>query len=307
MLLVFGSINVDLIFPLPTLPRPGETVLGDDYRIAAGGKGANQAVAAARDGARVAMAGAVGRDSFAAIGLHDLREAGIDLALVLPSAKPTGCAAVAVDAKGENLIAVASGANAAAGAADIPDAMLGRDTTVLMQMEVPPRENADLVARARARGARTMLNLAPAAPLDDTTLAALDVLIVNEIEAAWLAKSRGLGVAAPDAIARALARHWHNTVVLTLGGEGAIAARADETWRVGVLDITPIDTTGAGDAFVGVLAGALDRGAALPDALRRASVAAGLACLVRGAQPSLARASAIDARLNELAPPTRLA
>ncbi len=153
---VFGSANADLVFPVPELPAPGRTVLGAAYGATPGGKGANQAVAAARDGARVAFAGAVGRDPLAAVALSALRaSAGVDISRVAETAAPTGCAAICVDPSGRNQIAVAAGANALARADQVEDAALGPGVVVLMQMEVPPEENAKLVARrggaARAR------------------------------------------------------------------------------------------------------------------------------------------------------------
>lgn len=307
MLVVFGSINLDLIFSLPSLPRPGETVLGPGYAVAPGGKGANQAVAAARDGARTVLVGRVGRDAFADEALKIARTTALDLAHVLPCDRPTGCAAVCVDGAGDNLIAVASGANAAVTAGQVPDTLLGPGTTLVLQMEVPAAETAALIARAKARGARVVLNLAPALPLDERAIAAVDVLILNEIEAAAIAGRRGLAAGAPAALAKALAAAIGNIVVLTLGAAGAIAATSDAAWTIAALAIRPVDTVGAGDAFVGVFAAALDRGAALPDALRRASVAAGLACLIPGAQPSLPDTAAIDARLADLAPAVKQA
>src|SRR5216683_1781927 len=170
VILVFGSINIDLVVPVALLPRPGETVLGGDYALLPGGKGANQALAARRAGAAVMLAGAVGNDSFAALALENLRRDGVDLALVRHVERPTGVAAIMVAAdgarRGENLIAVASGANRDASAASILDAALGPDTIVVCQMEVPAIENWALLRRAHAAGARTVLNLAPAAPLD---------------------------------------------------------------------------------------------------------------------------------------------
>src|SRR5437660_9239506 len=137
VILVFGSINVDVLVPVPLLPQPGETVLGGDYVLLPGGKGANQALAARRAGAAVAMAGAVGTDSFAGIALQSLRRDGVDLDLVRRVDRPTGCAAIMVGAEGENLIAVASGANRAAAAASVPDTLLARGTILVCQMEVP--------------------------------------------------------------------------------------------------------------------------------------------------------------------------
>lgn len=301
MILVFGSINIDLLFALPALPRSGETILGSSYRTAPGGKGANQAVAAARDGARVIMYGRVGRDAFGRLARESLADAGVDVANVVEGDTPTGCAAVCVDRDGNNLIAVASGANGELRAADVPDAALTADTTLVLQMEAPVDDVADLALRAKARGCRVILNLAPAGVLPAETFGVIDVLVANEGEAATLAAGD------PPELARRLAAQFENFVVVTLGGSGVIAAGLDEAWAVDALKIKPVDTTGAGDCFVGVLAAALDRGKDLPAALHRASVAAGLACLAPGAQSSLPDTKAIDARVSDLAPARRLA
>ena len=205
MIVVFGSINIDLVFVLAALPRSGETVLGPSYSVVAGGKGANQALAAARDGARVALVGAVGDDVFAGPALAELTQAGIDLTRLARVAAPTGCAAIAVDREGANQIIVASGANLHARADQVPDEWLGRGTTVVVQREVPMAELAKLLPRARARGARVVLNVAPAGPVAPEALAAVDVLVANEGEAEALARAHGLADADPAALARALA------------------------------------------------------------------------------------------------------
>ena len=289
MIVVFGSINLDLIFPLPHIPRSGETVLGPSVRIEPGGKGANQAVAAARDGVRVIMAGAVGRDALAEGALTLLRDAGVDLSRVIAAEASTGCAAISVDPLGNNAIAVGSGANLLAREAQIEDALLGPATTLMLQMEVPASETAALIRRARTRGARIILNLAPAAALPPDALRAVDLLLVNETEGDWLADH--LGVRGGGAALRAA---LGTSVVRTLGGEGLEAATAERTWRVPARAITPVDTTAAGDCFAGVLAAALDRGTGLDRALHRATAAAALCCTRAGSQSSLPSAAAID-------------
>jgi ribokinase len=290
MILVFGSINVDLLVPVPLLPGPGETVLGGDYALLPGGKGANQAVAARRAGAAVAMAGAVGTDSFAGVALQSLRRDGVDLGLVQRVDRPTGCAAIMVGASGENLIAVSSGANRAAAAANVPDSMLGRETILVCQMEVPAVENGALIRRARAAGARVVLNLAPAAPIDPWIFAEIDILVANEGEAAALGEDPA-----------GLARRLRQAFVVTRGGAGSTAFLADGGQiDAPALAIEPVDTTGAGDTFVGVLAAGLDRRLALTDALRQASAAAGLACLAHGAQAAMPDHAAIAAAVASL-------
>jgi ribokinase len=305
MIVVFGSINIDLVVPVERLPRPGETVLGPHYTLVPGGKGANQALAAARAGGQVRMIGRVGRDGFADLSLADLKAAGIDLSAVERDALPTGCALIPVDRQGGNLIIVASGANMAAAERQVADALLGPQTVVMLQMEVPLVENWRLVERAKRRGARIVLNCAPAAAVPRAALAALDWLVVNESEAELLA--RDLSVSATDArsAGAAIAEAAGTTVIVTLGGEGAVAFAGTDIWAIGTLPITPVDTTAAGDAFVGAFAAAVDGGADLPTALHRASVAGGLACTIAGAQPSLPTRAAIEGRLQDLAPALR--
>lgn len=287
--LVFGSVAADLVFALPELPAPGHTVLAPGYRALPGGKGANQACAAARDGAAVAFAGAVGADALAEVALAGLRAAGVDLARLATVAAPTACAAVCVDPAGRNQIAVGSGANLLARAAQVADADLAPGTTLLLQMEVPAAENAALIQRARARGARVVLNLAPAAALPMAALRALDVLVANEHEAAWLAARLGCGAGAA-----ALHRTLGIAVAVTLGGAGAELATAAGTLRTPAFPVQVVDTTGAGDAWCGVLAAALGRGLPMEAAMRRASAAAALACTRPGAaMPAAAETDAL--------------
>jgi ribokinase len=293
VILVFGSVNLDLIVPVPALPAPGETVLGDALRSEPGGKGGNQAVAAARDGARVLFAGAVGGDAFAAPALATLREAGVDLSLLATVPGATGAAVICVDPAGRNQIAVAPGANLAARAGQVPDEALGPATTLVLQMEVDAGETAALIRRARARGARIVLSLAPPLPLPAEALAAVDLLLVNAAEAASLAAARGVG-AAPAALRAALGGP---DVIVTRGEEGAFAATAAGVIHQPAFRVTAADTTAAGDTFAGVLAAALDRGLALPAAMRRAAAAAALSCTRHGSQGSIARAAETEALL----------
>lgn len=278
MIVCFGSINLDLIVPVARLPAPGETVLGGDCRMEPGGKGANQAVAAARDGAAVAMVGAVGSDALAAPALALLAEAGVDIAAVARHDGPTGCALIAVDPAGRNQIVVAPGANAAVRGAALDDGRLSPGTTLLLQMELPAGETEAVIRRARTAGARIVLNLAPALPLAEAALRTVDVLVVNETEAEWLAACYGC---APEAAA--LAARLGMPVVRTLGAAGAEAPGL----RVPAPRVAAVDTVAAGDCFTGVLAAALDRGEGLEAAVRRAVVAGSLACTRPGSQRSL--------------------
>jgi ribokinase len=295
MIVVFGSINVDLAFKVPALPKPGETVVGPGYEIALGGKGANQAVAAAHDGNPVVLIGAVGTDTFGTLAREGLSTNGIDCARVSRGVGATGCAAIAVDAAGRNQIIVGAGANAALRADHVDDALLGSGATLILQREIDVAENRRLVQRAHRRGARTLLNAAPASGLHIAEPDGVDVIVVNEHEAIDLARAVGLDPA--GATADALAARLERLVVVTLGAAGATAALGTQGWRSAALDVTPVDTTAAGDAFVGVFAGALDRGQSVQAALRRACIAGSLACTVRGAQPSLPRRDQIDRHL----------
>ena len=293
MIVCFGSINLDLIFPLPHLPIAGQTVLGPRMTIEPGGKGANQAVAAARDGARVVFAGAVGRDALAEDALALLRRSGVDISRVVKADTATGCAAICVDPTGKNLIAVASGANQSARQAQIEDALLSPAATVLLQRETDPDETAALIRRARTHGARIILNLAPPGAIAADALRALDLLVVNEDEAAWLGAHIGR---ADDAASLHIALGVG--VVVTLGGAGVQAVTDQGSFKLAGQKITAVDTTGAGDCFTGVLAAALDRGLALADALRRANAAAALCCTRAGTQGSMPVAAETDAALS---------
>jgi ribokinase len=291
MIIVFGSINLDLIFNLPAIPNAGETVLGPSTRIEPGGKGANQAVAAARDGAKVIMAGAIGGDPLGGAALRLLKQAGVNLDRIRTVEASTGCAAISVDPAGNNAIAVGSGANLFALASQIEDQLLGPATTIVLQMEVQAPETAKLIARARAAGARIVLNLAPAAALPDDALRAVDVLTVNETEAAWLAKYLRCD---PTAISLQN-RIGCVAVVLTRGSEGAEVATRDAIWHQPAEQVQAIDTTAAGDCFVGVLAHQLDQGKTLRAAVQRASTAASLCCTHHGSQGSIPTQAQTDA------------
>jgi ribokinase len=290
--LVFGSANADLVFPTPTLPAPGQTVLGESWRASPGGKGANQATAAARAGAETRFAGAVGTDALAEVALSGMVAAGVDLSRLARVGVATGAAAICVDAMGANQISVASGANLAVRAAQVEDVALGPDTVLLLQMEVPVPEMAALVSRARAAGARIILNLAPPAPVEEAMLRQIDLLVANEHEAAWLAKALGV---AEDAVA--LRGALGIDVVVTRGEQGSEAATAAGPHYQPAFQALAVDTTGAGDCWCGTLAAALDAGEDLPAAMRRASAAAAIAVGREGAATAMPTAAETEALL----------
>jgi ribokinase len=297
MVVVFGSLNVDLVARVARFPQPGETVAATSFATYPGGKGANQALAAARAGAAVQLYGAVGRDAFADDALKALGVAGVGLEGVTRVGEPTGCATILVDDRAENCIVVAAGANDRADPDAVPDTALGPDTTLVLQHEVPEAANAVLVARARRRSSRIVLNAAPARRADIDRLCAIDVLVVNESEAATLATPLRWPVDAEGFARAATAACPQLAIVVTLGARGAFAFQDGARTSATPPAASIVDTTGAGDAFVGALAAALDRGAPLRDAIARAVAAGTLACTIRGAQPSMPGRDAIEALL----------
>jgi ribokinase len=293
MIVVLGSINLDLVARVPRFAEPGETLAAESFAVHPGGKGANQALAAARAGASVALVGAVGDDAFAGPALALLRAGGVDLARVRVVAGATGIALIDVTATGENAIRIVAGANAHAEAAAVDPAWLVPATTLVLQQEIPAGANLALAGRARAAGARVVLNAAPARDVDAALLDAIDVLVVNEPEMRAVAAAMRLP-AQPEAFASAFARQRGRAAVITLGARGAVAADAQRSYALPAPRVPVVDTTGAGDAFVGALAAALDRGLGLGAALARGVAAGSLACGHAGAQPALPRAAEIE-------------
>lgn len=305
MLVVFGSLNVDMVMAVQEMPRPGDTILCNNYHLSAGGKGANQAVAAVKAGAAVRLFGAIGSDEFGRFSKNALKNVSLSTSDLLETTTPTGCAMICVDSKGENMITVASGANLYADSSLIADDLLGPDTTILLQMEVPADQNWALIERARAKGAMVILNSAPARSIPDDILRSLSVLVMNQIEATVLALDLGFDVISPTIAARRIAAKYGIICIVTLGGDGAFAATTDGAWSVPAMDIQAVDTTGAGDAFCGVLAASLDQKMPLDQALRRAAVASGLACLIGGAGPSMPDHAYIDKNITKVPAPRR--
>jgi ribokinase len=300
MVIVFGSINVDFIGQVPRLPKSGETVLGSTLMVAPGGKGANQALAARRAGAQVQLVGAVGNDQLAQTALSLLSEAGVDLASVAIRTDHTGCALILVDQLGENSIAVLPGANDAVRAEQLRTLKVARGDVLVLQQEVPADEVRAAAADAHRRGARVILNCAPFFPADRSLFDFVSVLVANENEAIALASHVLEPGLEEEAAMSRLAKQLQLVGILTLGAKGSVAFDGDTVTRVAALPIVPIDTVGAGDTFVGVLAASLEAGEPLASAMRQASVAASLACTVRGAQPAMPSRDMIDRALATL-------
>lgn len=296
---MFGSINIDISVRSERLPKAGETLIGGRALLSPGGKGANQAHAAQRFGVPTRLLGMVGGDAFAEPALASLAAAGVDLGGVSVSPnEATGLALITIDETGDNTIVVAPGANLAARASQVPDAALRDSRVLLLQLEVPPAESLALARRARGMGCKVMLNASPWAaglPLDASVV---NLVIVNTLELEALGARSGIDGTAPADRARALARSLGLDVLVTLGADGAFLAHADgRDAAVPALAVSPVDTTGAGDTFAGVFAAAVASGRPAQQAMRFASVAAGLACLKPGAQVAQPDRAAIDERI----------
>ena len=298
--LVVGSSNTDMVLRVPRIPGSGETVLGSAFAMAAGGKGANQAVAAARAGGRVTFVARVGDDVFGGRTLASLQADGIDTRFVFPTAgAPSGIALINVDDKGENSISVASGANALLSAADVEaagPAFVSADI-LLVQLESPLETVEAAVARSTEAGVPVILDPAPARPLGDDLLCRIAVLTPNEREAEFLT---GVAVGdesgAREAALRLRARGVA-AAVITLGERGAWASSPDFEGLVSAFEADPVDTTAAGDVFNGALAVALAEREPMREALRFASAAAALSVTRPGAQPSAPGRREIEAFL----------
>lgn len=289
--LVLGSLNLDVIIDLQRIPAPGETVLTDAVDHGAGGKGGNQAVAAARSGARTAMIGAVGTDDGAALLLDSLGGAGVDDASVRRLDGPSGTAYVMVDRSGENAIVVVGGANAQlTELTDADRSLLRRTPILLMQLETPMSTVTEAARIAHETGGRVLLNAAPYADLPEELLDAVDLLIVNEHEAALTARAILAGDPPDDPadLAAALLTRVP-AVLLTLGGDGSVLARRDaDPIHTPARSVQVVDTTGAGDTFVGAYAAAsADPAYDEAAALRFATAAAALAVQTSGAVASI--------------------
>ncbi|QCX76716.1 Ribokinase [Streptomyces sp. YIM 121038] len=294
-LLVVGSANADLVTAVARRPGAGETVLGSDLAVHPGGKGANQAVAAARLGARTALLARVGDDAYGRLLLDAQESAGVEVAGVLVGGAPTGVALITVDPSGDNSIVVAPGANARLTPADVRAArgLFAAARVVSLQLEIPLETVAE-AAGALAPGARLVLNPSPPAPLPREVLGACDPLIVNEHEARVVLEGAGAEVPdSPEEWAGRLLALGPRSVVVTLGAEGALVATAEGCERVPSVKVDAVDTTGAGDAFTAALAWRLGVGEDLVTAARYAVRVGALAVTRAGAQASYPTAAEV--------------
>ena len=300
--LVVGSINTDLVVAVPTLPRAGETVLGNDLQRIGGGKGANQAVAAARLGARTALLGCVGNDAFGNVQKEELAASGVAIkAIETDPVRPTGAALILVDASGNNVIAVSPGANAALAPSHVASAgpLFAQSSVLVCQLEVPLTTVRSALAQASARNLTTILNAAPGTAEAAALLESTDVLVVNRVEAASLVGQPVDSVAAARSAVTTLHSLVSQAAIVTLGGEGSLIASADGVVHIPAWPVKTVDATAAGDAFVGALAAGLAGGGPLLDSARYATAAAAITVERFGAQTSLPSREDVDKFLQD--------
>lgn len=290
MIIVFGSNVLDLFFHQSDLPPKDTALFIESHEEAPGGKGANQAVAAARAGSEVRFFGALGDGGHGRQMYKNLAKCGLDVSGVeFLDDVPSGLATIFVDdSDGTHRIVVSQGANLRARQETIPDKLLTKDTIILVQGELPIEQTMALLNRAKQKGARSVMNFAPATQqLTEQALHDLYAIILNEHEANQIGKMFNMDTQDKAAFATALCERYNLITLITLGGVGSIVASPQGLWMVSPLQIKPIDTVGAGDAYTGYFCAALDQGKDFETALRWASVAGSVACTKVGAQTAL--------------------
>ncbi len=298
-IVVLGSANTDLVVQLDRRPGPGETVLGGDLGVLPGGKGANQAVAAARSGGSVVFLGAVGQDGNGDLLLESMGAAGVDVSRVARVERPTGTAMIQVTPDGENSIVVSPGANAelTSDFADRFTDVWGAAAVLVFNFECLPATVEHVAMQAAEKGVRVVLNAAPAFEIEPGLLAVADPLVVNETEAVIVAGHEGAPGASADPVelAERLVGRGARSVVVTLGAAGCVLAGTGGTARVPAYMVDAVDTTGAGDAFVGALACELSRGCSLEEAVRFATATSAVSVQSLGAQSSYRPRAEVEA------------
>lgn len=301
-IVVLGSLNMDLVVRTEHMPRPGETVRGEQFTTVPGGKGANQAAAAARLGAQVEMVGRVGNDPFGPVMLDNMRAQGVGVSHVLrdPEA-PSGIAMIILDSRGENSIVVAAGANGRVSMEDVNAArdLIASARYVILQFEIPLPVVREAINLARQLGVYVILNAAPAYPVGYDFLRGVDCLVANESEARALTGIEISDLQAAEKAGRKLLEAGVPVVIITLGAQGALLVTQRQVVHIPARQVQVVDTTAAGDAFIGGLAVALLKGFELVEAVRYATCAGTLATTVLGAQTSLPSAAQVQAFYEE--------
>lgn len=288
-ILVVGSLNADLVVRSPRFPKPGETISGEDLRIIPGGKGANQAVAAARQGASVAMVGRVGNDSFGPDLINNLKQNNVETSHVqIDPESATGTATIIVDASGQNSIVLSPGGNGRVSPADLEDVSFSDHELLLLQLEIPIETVRSAAKRARESGLRVVLNPAPAvSALPAELLSLSNFLVPNEGELSLLTGQAVHDIPSAEKAARSLLERGTQHVIVTLGASGALVVNSELTRHIPSFAVEVVDTTAAGDAFIGGFASALLENRSLEQAVRYGCACGALAVTKFGAQPSL--------------------
>jgi ribokinase len=287
-ILVVGSLNADLVVRAPRFPQPGETISGEDLRIIPGGKGANQAVAAARQGASVAMVGRVGNDSFGPELINNLKQNNVDTSHVqIDSQSATGTAIIVVDANGQNSIVLSPGGNGKVSPLDVGSVSFANHELLLLQLEIPIEAVLSATQRAKQSGVRVLLNPAPARSLPEELISLPDFILPNETELSLLTNQPVNNIASAEKAAKTLLERGAQTVIVTLGGNGALIVSSTQVTHVDTYKVDVVDTTAAGDAFIGGFASALLQNKSLEEAVRYGCACGALATTKFGAQPSL--------------------
>lgn len=285
--LVVGSLNADLVVRAPRFPQPGETLSGEDLHVIPGGKGANQAVAAARLGANVSMFGRVGKDNFGDFLLENLKTNNVDTQLIQRDDASTGTAIIVVDSNGQNSIVLSPGANGKVSTADVEHASFLHHDLLLLQLEIPTATVLRAAQRAKESKTRVILNPAPAKDIPDELVALADFIIPNETELSLLTGMEVKDLPSAVLAARRLMQSGATTIIVTLGSNGALIVSESLVAPIKTYPVKVVDTTAAGDVFIGGFATALLNNRSLEESVQYGCVCGALACTKFGAQPSL--------------------
>jgi ribokinase len=287
-ILVVGSLNADLVVRVPRFPQPGETISGSDLQIIPGGKGANQAVAAARQGTSVSMLGRVGNDSFGPELINNLKQNNVDASHVqIDAQSATGTAIIVVDSNGQNNIVLSPGGNGRVSLADVANVSFSDYKLLLLQLEIPIEAVTSAAQRARESGLRVLLNPAPARSLPEELISLSDFMLPNETELSLLTDQSVHDISSAENAAKTLLERGAQNVIVTLGANGALIVSSKQVIHVNTYKVEVVDTTAAGDAFIGGFASALLRNKSLEAAVRYGCACGALATTKFGAQPSL--------------------
>ena len=299
-ILVVGSLNADLVVRAPRFPQPGETISGEDLKIIPGGKGANQSVAAARQGASVAMVGRVGNDSFGPELINNLKQNGVDTSHVQIDAQAaSGTATIIVDGNGQNSIVLSPGGNGRVSTEDVNNVSFSDYNLLLLQLEIPVEPVLAAARRAKEHSLQVVLNPAPARALPEELIVLPDFIVPNEGELSLLTNKQVQDVSSAENAAKVLLTEGAQTVIVTLGANGALIVNKEVTKHIPSFKVDVVDTTAAGDAFIGGFASALLQDKPLEDAVRYGCACGALAATKFGAQPSLPTKEDVEKFLNQ--------